>query len=273
MNNLLWRTITGALFVVVIIGAIILGHLVFSLLFLAVVAGAMTEFYKHLNKRGDIDIDAVSGIAAGVVLYASAALVSLEYLSKVVLLINLVLPLLLFIREIYRKTRSPFRNVAGELLGIIYIAVPFSVLNFFFNPGFSANEYHPDLLMGFFFILWTYDTFALVTGLLFGRHKFFERLSPNKTWEGTLGGVVFGLVTAWIVSVFFHEFTRTEWFVLAFITMIFGTFGDLVESMFKRSFDIKDSGNLLPGHGGLLDRFDGMLLAAPAVFVYMVLIH
>jgi phosphatidate cytidylyltransferase len=126
--------------------------------------------------------------------------------------------------------------------------------------------------MGFFFILWANDSFAYLTGVSIGKHRLFERISPKKSWEGSIGGFVSGLLTAWVISIFFKEFDLINWIVIAAIIMIFGTFGDLVESLFKRSLKVKDSGNILPGHGGLLDRFDAVFLAAPAVFVYLILI-
>lgn len=129
-----------------------------------------------------------------------------------------------------------------------------------------------SLLLGFFIVIWTNDTFAYLSGMFIGRHKFFERISPKKTWEGTAGGLVFGLAAGYILSLFFDDFSLSEWLGYALTIIIFGTFGDLFESLIKRTLGLKDSGNIMPGHGGILDRFDSILLAAPFAFIYIVFV-
>ena len=142
---------------------------------------------------------------------------------------------------------------------------------YFFDPLTLAGPVHYGIVLGFLLILWFNDTGAYFVGSLMGKHKLFERISPGKTWEGSAGGALFALLTAWGLSFVFHRLDVVQWLILALITIIAGTLGDLVESMLKRSLGIKDSGNILPGHGGMLDRFDAVLLSAPFVFVYLAL--
>ncbi|MCF8364743.1 MAG: phosphatidate cytidylyltransferase [Bacteroidales bacterium] len=273
LNNFWSRTLTGAIFVAAIVGSILYSQFIFAILFLIVSLLSLSEFFGLLNAGKKIRVQVVPGLISSTVLYISLALVSLDYIGKQYLLINLLLPVMIFIFELYQKNDTPIQNIALTLLGILYIGLPFSLLNLFFNPELIPGEYHPGVLLGFFVIIWAYDSFAYLTGMLFGRHRLFPRISPKKSWEGTIGGFVFGLLAAFILSNFFSEFDLINWLIIAAITMIFSTFGDLSESMLKRSLNIKDSGKVLPGHGGFLDRFDAVLLAAPAVFVYMNIIY
>jgi phosphatidate cytidylyltransferase len=143
---------------------------------------------------------------------------------------------------------------------------------YFFDPATLSGPYHYGVVLGFLVILWLNDTGAYFVGSLIGKHKLFERISPGKTWEGSAGGAFFAVLTAWGISFIFKQLDGMQWMILAILIVISGTLGDLVESMLKRSLGIKDSGTILPGHGGLLDRFDAVLLSAPFVFVYLVLI-
>lgn len=165
-------------------------------------------------------------------------------------------------------------NIAYTLLGIFYVTIPFAML---YHLGFYKNhefgqEYSYQLILGFFFILWMNDTGAYLAGKYLGKHKLFERISPNKTWEGSLGGGIFSIGLAIIIAQYFTHINLTDWIIISLIIVIFGGIGDLVESMLKRSLNIKDSGKLLPGHGGILDRFDGLLISSPFVYCYLQLI-
>ena len=273
MNNFFVRTLTGIVFVIAIIGSIVISHYLFSLLFLVVTIFTMLEFYKLVDSGLAIKTQKESGVLIGSILFILSSLSSLGLVHPN--LLSIVFPLigLLFIAEMYRKKANPFLNISMTLAGIFYIAVPFSMLNFFYTPDFDFSKSTLEVLLGFFFILWVNDTFAYLVGSSIGKHRLFERISPKKSWEGSVGGFVFGLLTAWGVSYFFKDLELNNWLIIAAIIMIFGTFGDLVESLFKRSLNVKDSGSILPGHGGLLDRFDAVFLAAPAVFVYLMLIN
>lgn len=268
LNNLLSRTLTGAIFVSTILGSLVLSPIAFACLFLAVSLLAINEFFRILNAKG-IKAQVLTGSIAALGLYASFALVALGLAQQAFLLINLLWPLIILIVELYKKNDSPVSNVAFTLLGLAYVVAPLALLNFFFLPFSPDDGHYYGFLLGFFVILWSYDSFAYLTGMLIGRHRMFPRISPKKSWEGALGGFVFGLVAAWVLSGLYPEIDIFSWMISALLIMIFGTFGDFSESMIKRSLDIKDSGNILPGHGGLLDRFDAALLAAPAVFVFI----
>lgn len=272
LNNFWSRAITGALFVVIILGSVLLSRILFSLLFLGVALLSVREFYLLVNNVRGLKVQFIPGIIAAGILYISFALVSLEVVGHQILLINLLLPVLLFINELYQDNETPIQNISLTILGVVYVGLPFALLTMFFNPGLIDGAYHPGILLSFFIILWSYDSFAYLTGVLMGRHKMFPRISPKKSWEGLAGGFVAGLAAAWILSGFYDVFDRADWLIIGGIIMIFGTFGDLSESLLKRSLNIKDSGKALPGHGGLLDRFDAALFAVPAVFIYINLI-
>lgn len=272
LNNFWSRAVTGALFVVIILGSVLLSRILFSLLFLGVALLSVREFYLLVNNVRGLKVQFVPGIIAAGILYISFALVSLEIVGRQILLINLLLPVLLFINELYQDNETPIQNISLTILGVVYVGLPFALLTMFFNPGLIDGAYYPGILLSFFIILWSYDSFAYLTGVLIGRHKMFPRISPKKSWEGLAGGFVAGLAAAWILSGFYDVFSLVNWLIIGGIIMIFGTFGDLSESLLKRSLNIKDSGKALPGHGGLLDRFDAALFAVPAVFIYINLI-
>src|SRR5690606_14589514 len=183
-----------------------------------------------------------------------------------VLPFGIVAVLLLYIAALFRKTAHPVQDVAYSIFGLMYAAVPFI---FFMELGFLENTYNAYVPLGFLILLWTNDTGAYLAGKSLGRRKLFERISPNKTWEGFIGGVLMAVITGIILSRYFGVFPLWNWVCMALIIGIFGTFGDLVESMLKRNIGVKDSGNILPEHGGLLDRFDGLLMAAPLVYLFL----
>ncbi len=273
LNNFWSRTFSGALFVVAIIGSILINKWLFGALFLVVAFVAVKEFYSLINNVRDLRVQIVPGIISTIILYVSFTLFANQVIGWQILMVNMLIPVFVFINELYQKNETPILNIALTFLGIFYVGFPLALLNLYYNPHLIPGEYHPGLLMGFFVMLWSSDTFAYLTGKLLGKHKLFPSISPKKTWEGTIGGLFFGLAAAWILSLFYHEFDLINWLVIGGIIAVFGTFGDLSESLIKRSLNIKDSGKVLPGHGGLLDRFDAALFASPAVFVYMNLIY
>lgn len=203
-------------------------------------------------------------------LYAASYLAHMGIIDPRFLVAAIPLIILMFILELYRKAALPLMNIALTILGLLYVVVPFILLSFSANIQVNGKmEYLPKLILGYLVILWMFDTGAYLTGSWLGRTKFFERVSPKKTWEGIIGGAIIGFLFAWLMSLWIHNIRLTDWIILGGITMFFGAFGDLVESLFKRSLNIKDSGSLLPGHGGMLDRFDAVLLSAPVVYLYL----
>jgi phosphatidate cytidylyltransferase len=268
VSNFLTRTITGILFVIVVIGSIIWKQIVFSSLFLVITIAGLHEFYRiagHNNSR----LVKVLGMTAGLVLYVTAALVANRLAGIGILVINVVVCPLILIYTLFRRTAEPFSDVSVILLGLLYVAMPFALFNFFFNPLMAPGGFHYELVLGFFAVMWINDTAAYLVGMGVGKHPLFERISPKKTWEGSIGGLIFGIITAWVLSRFFVQLTLLQWIIYAVIIMVTGTLGDLVESMLKRSHQLKDSGKILPGHGGILDRFDGVLVAVPFTFLYL----
>ncbi len=176
-----------------------------------------------------------------------------------------------FFIKLYRKADAkPFTSIAYTFLGIFYVAIPFSLLHVVvFINGFYSYE----IILGLLFIIWASDTGAYFAGTKFGKTKLFERVSPKKSWEGSIGGTLTALLMAVAISYFYEDLQPWEWMVLSVIAVVTATYGDLVESLFKRSIAIKDSGTTIPGHGGFLDRFDGLLLSVPFILAYLMVFH
>lgn len=181
----------------------------------------------------------------------------------------LIFPLVscVYMIKLYKKfERKPFTNIAFTFLGIFYVAVPFTLLNI---AAFEHGFYHFEVIFGCLFILWATDTGAYFAGTFFGKRKLFERISPKKSWEGAVGGALLAFVFAIVIANYFDLLAFWQWMVVASIIVVGGIYGDLVESLLKRSIEIKDSGNALPGHGGFLDRFDGLLISAPFIVAFL----
>jgi phosphatidate cytidylyltransferase len=181
----------------------------------------------------------------------------------------LIFPLVscVYMIKLYKKfERKPFTNISYTFLGIFYVAVPFALLNI---AAFENGHYNFEIIWGCLFILWATDTGAYFAGTFFGKRKLFERISPKKSWEGALGGAALAMAFAYGLSLFFHSLAFWQWMCIGVIIVVGGIFGDLVESLLKRSIEIKDSGDALPGHGGFLDRFDGLLISAPFIVAFL----
>jgi len=265
VNNLVLRSITGIFFVAVVVSSIIFNPIFFACLFFCVTLLGLHEFYGLLQKGGRAPQIGL-GIISGGLLFAGLAAVANKWIDAKWLLALIPLIPISFISELYRNKPSPFENVALTLLGVFYIALPFGLMNYFYLPFL---HYSFIILLGYFVILWINDTFAYLFGSAFGKHRLFERISPKKSWEGSIGGALVSIITAWVFASFDHSLSLIQWIVITVIIVISGTLGDLVESMLKRSLNCKDSGTLLPGHGGILDRFDAVLISAPLIFVYI----
>jgi phosphatidate cytidylyltransferase len=173
---------------------------------------------------------------------------------------------LMCICELYRKSATPIANIASSVMGALYVALPMSLL--LVIPMLLGNgEWNPWIIIFYVFIIWANDVFAYLFGITLGKHRLFERISPKKSWEGFFGGLLGAMAMGYVASLVV-EANAILWIGLALVAALSGVFGDLIESMFKRSIDIKDSGNIIPGHGGWLDRFDALIVSAPFVFVY-----
>lgn len=217
------------------------------------------EAYKHHKLKREKAIVA----AWGGIVYVLISLIGLGQLDAAFLILLVPLFFGLFIKELFAHAPSPFIRLSLNLAGIVYIAVPCALINVIANID---DMFAPNRILGILLLIWANDTMAYFTGKQFGKTPLYTRISPKKTWEGSMGGAVGTFIVAIALTYIFPEFSPTLWFCIAIITTVFGTIGDLVESMLKRSLSIKDSGNILPGHGGILDRFDAILFSIPFVF-------
>ncbi|WP_321318745.1 phosphatidate cytidylyltransferase [Labilibaculum sp.] len=266
MGNFIKRTLSAAVFAIVLIAGITLHPIGFLAVFLGITLLGTFEFYK-LAKKANSSPQFVTGmLAAGFLFLALFADLYLN-ITSIFLLLTVTIVLVPII-ELYRKKENPFANIAFTLLGLLYVALPFSLLNYMVFP-FNDQQFHYEIILGVFVMIWANDTGAYLVGVNFGKHRLFERISPKKSWEGSIGGAIISLGVAYLYSNFSDDLTTIEWLSTGIIVVLFGSIGDLVESLFKRSINIKDSGNILPGHGGILDRFDAILLVSPMVFVFL----
>lgn len=268
MKKLITRTITGIVLVVVMLTAIVVSPYSYALLFLLILIGGIAEFNK-LFSQSAVKPNQVFSYITALVLFILTFLIAQGILEYTVLFVLFPLFLIVMAAELYRKKEKPVENIAVTIFSIIYLATPLSLINFLVFPALSANTYTPKLLIALFSLIWIYDSGAYLFGVSIGKHRLFERISPKKSWEGAIGGTLTAITAAWFISGFIPEIKTMHWIVISIITVISSTFGDLTESMFKRYFGIKDSGNILPGHGGVLDRFDSLFFAAPVIVMYL----
>lgn len=276
MKNFIIRTITGVIFVAAVVASFLRPEAM-VLLFSVVTGLTVWEFTGLVNERPGVTVNRfISTVAAVYFFFAMTYFCSDLYggaAKSVVFIPYLVTIVYLMIAELYLKQADPIQDWAYTMLSQMYIALPFSLLNVLaFNATTNGVVTFNTLLpLSIFIFLWVNDSGAYCVGSLLGRHKLFPRISPGKSWEGSIGGAVFVLLAAYAISYFLdgRMLNSLEWLGLGLVVVIFGTWGDLVESLFKRTLGIKDSGNILPGHGGMLDRFDSSLMAIPAAVVYL----
>lgn len=280
LKNFLVRTASGAVLLAVVLGAILWSKWSFGVLMLAIIIGGLREFYRLASKAG-YQPQKWMGYAAGTIIFVIAFgcmlfMISDSAASDKMLLLTMILALyimlllpMMFVCELYRKSATPIANIGSTLMGLVYIAAPISL--FLFIPILlGEGEWNPLAALFYIFIIWANDVFAYLFGITLGKHRLFERISPKKSWEGFIGGLLGAMAMGYVASVVMGG-NPIEWIGLALIAAISGVFGDLVESLFKRSVDVKDSGHILPGHGGWLDRFDALILSVPFVFLYLIL--
>lgn len=279
MKNLMVRTLSGLVLVAVFVGAVLGSQWSFGALLLLILVGGQTEFYKLARETG-LSPQRWMGLAVGVLLFALNFIVFRQFSRSVtdeaggavlylLLYIGLLLPTL-FVCELFRRSATPLANLGATLLGVLYVAVPLSLL--LYVPVLAGDGvWRPETVLCYIFIIWANDVFAYLVGMTFGRHRLCERLSPKKSWEGFFGGLA-GAVALGLAAAHVSGGGYAAWVGLALVAASTAVLGDLAESMFKRAAGVKDSGRLIPGHGGVLDRFDAMLLSAPFVLVYMLIV-
>lgn len=271
MKNLIIRALTGIIFVAVLIGAIISHPHTFFILFTVITGLSLWEFYGLVKHEEETHLKRALNCLGGMYLFAATFFYANELLGGSVFIPYLLFLLYTFTAELYYKAPNPINNWAFTILGQVYCAGSFAMLNPIAaipaTPGEMA--YTPLFVLALFAFIWLNDTGAYLVGSLFGKHRLFERISPKKSWEGFYGGLVAALAASQAFAWFDPEVGRLNWLGLSATIVVFGTWGDLVESLLKRTLKVKDSGNILPGHGGMLDRFDSAMMAIPAAYIYI----
>ncbi len=265
MKNFIIRTLTGLVFIFLVGWSIYSGPTYYAAIFTIFNMIALAEYYKMVYKSGGRKF-VLEGWLTGVLLLPFTVMILTGFSPASILVLLLPLIFISFIIELYRNKPDPIRQISTSILGAILISLPFSLLLY---SAFLTGEYDYKLLLGIYILLWTNDTGAYLTGMSFGKRRLFERISPKKSWEGFFGGLALALIAAWFYGAWAESISRLDWIILSIIIVIFGTFGDLSESLLKRSANVKDSGSFLPGHGGVMDRFDGMFIAAPMIATYL----
>ena len=276
MKNFIVRTITAVFFVAAIVSCFLRPEAMI-LLFGLVTGMTIWEFTGLVNEREDVNVNQMISTVAGVYLFLAMAGYNSGLTPAAVFIPYLVTLIYLMVAELYLKQPDPVNDWAYTMMSQLYIALPFSLLSVLaFQSDNTGIHYTWTVPLSVFIFLWINDTGAYLCGSLFGKHKLFPRISPGKSWEGSIGGgilVILVAVLVWYLSEQYGEnplgLSAIEWAGLGLTVVIFGTWGDLVESLFKRTLGIKDSGHILPGHGGMLDRFDSALMAIPAAVVYL----
>ncbi|MEL6866557.1 MAG: phosphatidate cytidylyltransferase [Bacteroidota bacterium] len=279
MKGLLKRASTAVIFVLVMLAGLYGGRYSFVALFALITALCLWEFLdltlagKDANRR---QVRKGIGLLLGLLPFLLVSVLKLELANspEEYILITLItffpLVFLFFIFELFTISEQPFRNVAFVVLGMVYIGIPFALLDFI---AFDESYFYVNTVFGLLLLTWSNDTAAYLVGSQIGKTPLFPRISPKKTWEGSTGGAVITMLIAFGLSQFFTELSSSQWLILSIIVIIFGSIGDLVESMLKRSLQIKDSGSMLPGHGGFLDRFDAFIFLLPFAAAYLLYIR
>jgi phosphatidate cytidylyltransferase len=278
LSNLVRRTLTGIFIVIFVLGGFWLHPVSFFLTGLILLAGTQYEYYL-LIRGTEVKPQLVTGIITGLSAYCLSTLIASGFIPENRILILIPMMSVIMIIELYRKQDKPFDSLAHTFFCILYTAIPFSMFPFsaFSHTGLDSILSHenivfsPGIIIGFFILLWVNDTSAYLVGISVGRRRLMERISPKKSWEGFFGGMVFSALAAWLLSGWLGVIDTAGWIIVSVIVTIAGTYGDLIESMLKRSLGVKDSGNIMPGHGGFLDRFDSVIISFPLVYLYITL--
>jgi phosphatidate cytidylyltransferase len=266
MSNLIVRAASGAVFVCLMIGSIWHSYLATGVLFAFIVVAGLLEFYSLCNALPGIQTYKIGAVILGGISYVLSFL-SLEGIIDQSWLYLVALFIIMFlIGELFRNSKQPLQNSSLFVFGLLYVVVPFYVM--LLIRGTETESIGWMYLVGMFILIWTNDTFAYLSGRFFGATKLFERISPKKTWEGTIGGITFSALAGYLIA-YFIEDDVVFWMISAVLVSAAAIFGDLFESMLKRNAGVKDSGNIMPGHGGILDRFDAVLFGAPIFYIWM----
>lgn len=272
---MLQRAITGTVYVAAIVTSVYFGGWYLHILF-GIIALLMLQEFAVMFKKSEFSPNAILGPIVGFLLYILGVYMltgsheEVETPKWVPLLIGSIIAFSwLAIAELFRNKKNPFVNLAITFSSIIYIVVPLLLINLMSIHGEAQESVFP--LLGIFIMIWCSDTFAYLVGRKIGKHKMFERISPKKSWEGFFGGMTFAMIAGLVIAYFVDEQPYIQYAIIGMLAAVFGTLGDLIESMLKRSLNLKDSGTILPGHGGLLDRLDSVLVVIPVIFVFQLI--
>ncbi len=279
LKNFIVRAISGVVMFAVVLGAILGSRWTFGALVMLIALGGEWEFYRFAEKAG-YKPQRLIGLFAGAMVVTIAFALMMEItggnapapmmtLAAVLGVAFVILTPLSFICELYRKSETPIANIASTMMGVVYVALPMALL-LFIPMLLSPEKWQPWTVIFYIFIIWANDVFAYLFGITLGKHRLFERISPKKSWEGFFGGLLGAMAMGYVAATVLDG-NIVVWVGMGLVAAISGVFGDLVESLFKRSVDVKDSGNIIPGHGGWLDRFDALILSVPFVFVYLLI--
>lgn len=272
MNEILKRTLFGSIFVILVVGSILISQIAFFILMLLVVwlgeSEMMRLFSKNTTQKKPCNIPAnIFGLS----IYLVISLYGLDILNNRYLILLLPLFLIPLLFALFDKNHSAEQVLSSCWSSAFYVALPLGIMVCMFNENLLGTIAGAELLIFILALIWINDIFAYLVGMSIGKHRLFERISPKKSVEGSVGGLVFTILSAGLFSFFTNFFGLIDSLVIALIVVVFGSLGDLIESMFKRQAGVKDSGNLIPGHGGILDRFDATFFAVPFVFVYLMI--
>lgn len=272
------RALTALVFVVLLLSCLLWNYYSFTVFFFVVALLGLQEFYK-LSENLQAKPYKILGTLSAVCLYFS--FIKSEYLNIPLMAFDLravfltLIPFVILLAALFDKGQAPIQNALHTLLAIIYAVFPFALIHILVTPFGTEHDtayFEPKLLLGVILLIWGNDTFAYLGGSLFGKHKMIERISPGKTWEGTITGIVLSFAASFLFEDLLLKTNTSLWPVLGILVPVLATFGDLVESLLKRQAGVKDTGNLMPGHGGILDRFDSLIFVSPFVFVILKLL-
>jgi phosphatidate cytidylyltransferase len=267
-KEVLTRSLSGIVFLTLFIGSILYGQYTFVLIFAILSFFGLREFLTLIKNSG-IEVTTNFTALTGLFIFLLFGLEKLSLLSSNFFPLGIALAFIPFFAELFKHKEKPFQTLAYLALAYMYVLLP--MLFFMFLAFFKYDEYNYQIVLGYLIIIWAHDSGAYGFGVTFGKRRMLEHISPKKSWEGEAGGILFGTIAAYIWSQSFTEpiLSSPKWLAVSIIIMITGTLGDFSESMLKRSLGVKDSGNIMPGHGGILDRFDSVLLSAPFVWAFL----
>jgi phosphatidate cytidylyltransferase len=289
LKTLTTRTLTAAVFVAVLLSCINLNFVSFAALFFVVATWGLVEFYRLAEKLGAKPYR-LAGVAAGVCFFTAGIFsnsnLALFYSPELIWIMGCVFLFGGFIQALFDKSAHTILNLAYTIMGLVYAVLPFILLLYItcINKAYTFEHptglwyhdcapYNPHIIMGVILLIWASDSGAYLVGSLVGKNKLYERISPGKTWEGSIGATVLTIGCSYVISRWYPEISFQHWAAISIIVCVFGTLGDLVESMLKRQAGVKDSGKIMPGHGGILDRFDSLLFVTPFIYGYLYVVY